>query len=266
MKSALLTLLLLGPLASGCDSTDNRTPAAPRGVYSVTGDRKVTLYWLENTERDLDHYEIYYSVKGATGPYRPLASTERTSYLDNDVQNGSTYWYAVTAVNSRGRESDLSTENVHDTPRPQGIDLSVFNAYFEDSRHGNFELANGIHFSTFELVARSTGRADVYYFAPPGHHYLVAGTSQTGIQDAGVTPGGISQYDFAPTTGWLYGGQLELVPEHTYVIWTDDDHYAKVYVKQLTSDLVVLDWAYQVDKGNRELKVSPPAQIARAAK
>lgn len=266
MKSTLLALLLLAPFAAGCGSDNNRAPAAPRGVYSVTGDHKVTLYWLENTERDLDHYEVYYSVKGATGPYNPLASTRNTSYVDSDVQNGSTYWYAVTAVSSSGRESELSTENVHDTPRPEGRDLEVFNAYFETARHGNYESANGIHFATFSLVGRNSGHADVYYLAPPGHNYLVAGSGQTGIQDAGVTTGGISQYDFAPTAGWLFGGQLELVPQHTYVIWTDDDHYAKVFVKQVTTDSVVLDWAYQVDKSNRELKVGPPAQIARASR
>ena len=87
---------------------------------------------------------------------------------------------------------------------------------------------------------------------------LVAGNSQVGLQDAGVTEGGISQLDFAPREGWLFGQSVELVTKHTFVIWTSDDHYAKVYVRDVSNDSVLLDWAYQIDPGNRELKVQPP--------
>jgi len=43
------------------------------------------------------------------------------------------------------------------------------------------------------------------------------------------------------------------------VIWTWDDHYAKVRVREVNSAQVVFDWAYQTAVGNTELKrVLPP--------
>jgi hypothetical protein len=254
--AGVLGILIL----TGCNERLDRTPpAAPRGLYSVTGDGMVTLHWQDNTENDLDHYVVYSAVKGATGPFTVLGTTRDVAWVDRTVHNGSTYWYAVSAVDRQGNEGDLSVENIHDTPRPEGTNLQVWNAYLAESRGGLYASANGMHFSTYDLVDYRQGRADVYYSAPPGHSYLVAGSPQTAIQDGGTTPGGIEQYDFAPTIGWLYGGQLELIPGHTYVIWTADDHYAKVFVRQVGGDFVTLDWAYQVDRGNRELKVSVPA-------
>jgi hypothetical protein len=46
-----------------------------------------------------------------------------------------------------------------------------------------------------------------------------------------------------------------LVEGHVYVVWTWDDHYAKVRVVSISPNSVVLDWAYQVDRGNPELRV-----------
>ena len=70
-----LPALAAGLLLAGCNMLDEHAPAAPRGLYSVTGDGRVTLHWLENTERDLDGYVVYYSLEGATGPYHKLEFT-----------------------------------------------------------------------------------------------------------------------------------------------------------------------------------------------
>ena len=62
------------------------------------------------------------------------------------------------------------------------------------------------------------------------------------------------------TGGWVPLKQGENVKYtkaiigNTYVIWTWDNHYAKVRVKTLLSERVVFDWAYQLVEGNRELK------------
>src|SRR5207244_704636 len=100
-----LPALAAGLLLAGCNMLDEHAPAAPRGLYSVTGDGRVTLHWLENTERDLDGYVVYYSLEGATGPYHKLEFTRETVFVDTGVHNGSTYWYAVSAVDRRGQPS-----------------------------------------------------------------------------------------------------------------------------------------------------------------
>jgi hypothetical protein len=51
---------------------------------------------------------------------------------------------------------------------------------------------------------------------------------------------------------------VELIPGHVYVVLTRDNHFAKFQVKSLTTDRVRIDWAYQVDPNNQELRASEP--------
>jgi hypothetical protein len=82
---------------------------------------------------------------------------------------------------------------------------------------------------------------------------------QTDIQDAGYAST-LDAVDFAPTTGWSPTGTVELIVGHCYIVWTRDDHYAKFRVTDLkpsstgSPGRVTFDWAYQVDRGNRELR------------
>lgn len=65
---------------------------------------------------------------------------------------------------------------------------------------------------------------------------------------------------YAPTSGWvpLYQGEnvkyVEAKVGNTYVIWTWDNHYAKIRISNITPERMVFDWAYQLVEGNRELK------------
>jgi hypothetical protein len=88
---SLLTLLLL----SGCkdDSTSVRDltpPAAPRGVYTVTGDGEVVVHWLANTERDVAGYRIYQAPceTGSSCPYDRVGSTTAASFAITGLSVG----------------------------------------------------------------------------------------------------------------------------------------------------------------------------------
>ncbi len=63
MKKLLATLVLLGLVMAGCGDDETTRPpvppAAPRGMFSITGDGNVTLVWLANTESDVVGYRIY---------------------------------------------------------------------------------------------------------------------------------------------------------------------------------------------------------------
>jgi hypothetical protein len=43
---------------------------------------------------------------------------------------------------------------------------------------------------------------------------------------------------------------------HTYVIWTWDNHYAKVRIKAISNERLVFDWAYQLLEGEQQLKTN----------
>ena len=63
----------------------------------------------------------------------------------------------------------------------------------------------------------------------------------------------------APYDGWSKVGWVELIAGHSYIIWTRDNHYAKMRVtKFIRSYGVVFDWAYQVKQGEVELAPRPP--------
>ena len=82
-------------------------PAPVTDLTADGGDGEVRLSWSENPEADS------YIVKRSNtsgGPYTVLADqVAETSYTDTEVENGTTYYYIVTAVNASG-ESPPSDE------------------------------------------------------------------------------------------------------------------------------------------------------------
>ena len=67
--------------------------------------------------------------------------------------------------------------------------------------------------------------------------------------------------DFAPLAGWAASGTVELIPGHCYLvrIGSTSVNYGKFRVTSLSAGQVVMDWAYQIDPNNRELKAQPAA-------
>jgi len=265
---ALLVVLLL----AGCEDDhvptapprDVTPPAAPRAVYSVTGDHQVTLHWLANTEPDVAGYKIYMApcANGPSCPYDYVLATVGTSAVIANLANGTTEYFAVAAYDKSGNEGDLSYADVYDTPRPAGTGLVLGDATAEAA-------ISGIDFSAYGTpgfrLAWNDANTDVYQGVTNGIHYMYAAYTDTDIQDAGYDAGTLDAVDFAPDGGWSPDGSVQLVEGHNYVVWTHDNHYAKFRVIQLSSapDRVVLDWAYQTDTGNRELRRRPAIAGAR---
>ena len=264
---ALPVLMLL----SGCYDNSRPTaprdvtpPAAPRGVYSVTGDHQVTLHWLANTESDVAGYKVYMSpcANGPGCPYDFVLATLGTDVIVPNLQNGETHYFAVAAYDKAGNEGDLSYADVFDTPRPAGTGLVLGDATAEPA-------ISGVDFSAYGTpgfrLAWNDANTDIYQGVTNGLHYMYAAYTDTDIQDAGFDPGTLDAVDFAPNGGWSPDGSVQLIEGHNYVVWTHDNHYAKFRVIQLSSapDRVVLDWAYQTDTGNRELKARASISGAR---
>jgi Abnormal spindle-like microcephaly-assoc'd, ASPM-SPD-2-Hydin len=69
----------------------------------------VSLSWIASTSAEVAGYNIYRKTS-LTGSYARLNSKldPDTSYTDATVLHGTTYYYATTAVNSKGKESDYS--------------------------------------------------------------------------------------------------------------------------------------------------------------
>ena len=243
-------LVLAGLLgAAGCHDNNN-TLVAPdpppyrvEGVRSVTGDGVVTVTWNANQESDIDYYKVYRNF-AATGTFTLVGTTSDTRYEDRNVVNGTTYFYAVAAVDHAGQESaDLSFENVFDTPRPEGTDVTLSNDNADST-------LSGWDFSSFARRPSTDSRTDMYYAASSGH-YLVYAPVDTRIQDAGFVD--LKDVDYGPPSGWSADGVVEAIPGHSYIVLTRDNHYAKFEVVMRDNTGMNMDWAYQVAVDNPEL-------------
>uniref|UniRef100_A0A7C2K5C7 Fibronectin type-III domain-containing protein n=1 Tax=candidate division WOR-3 bacterium TaxID=2052148 RepID=A0A7C2K5C7_UNCW3 len=242
LKSVLKLALALSFLVISCQSIDTTPPAAPTGLTSVTGDRAVYLYWNPNTEKDLAGYRVYRNTS-PSGYFKMIAEVKENFYVDRDVENGITYFYAVSAFDSAGNESELSEEDCFDTPRPEGYNMKIYEKDY-------LAAFSGYSFKNYTPTAYDSPNADFYFDVVNDTGYIVT-TRGTLIQDMGAY--NMDDISYAPLTGWDSDGVVEAISGHVYVVWTRDNHFAKFRIKVLDNTLMVFDWAYQVAEGNREL-------------
>lgn len=254
---------------AGCNDSntvlyvDDIPPAVPTGVYTVTGDGQVDIYWNPVREQDVAGYGVYWSDQ-LNGVYKRLDTiygVENTHYVDTDVVNGTTYYYAVDAFDQNNNESELSYEAAFDTPRPAGSD--VVHARLDQPN------ASGIDFSDWDpngtgsfVTAWDAPDTDIY-FQTVGNVLYAKGTLINNywndIQDLGWTST-MDDISWAPADGWSVAPNgVELIEGHTYVVWTHDSYFAKFRIKNLVYSQGVpvaafFDWAYQIDQNNPELR------------
>ncbi len=252
--AAVAIAAVMLPFVAGCEDEGpvvvDRPPFPPDGVFSITGDGVVSIYWNENWEDDLAGYAVYRS-KSDPGPYFFLAEVpaSRTYYDDTDVQNGETWFYAVTAFDRAGNESKLSRETVFDTPRPEGFGLVLVDLGQDPSRAGyDFSSLSGVS------QPAALGTTDIYFESSGGVRYLRTKIG-VDIQDYGLID--LVNVDWAPDTGWSPSGQAEAIVGHSYIVRIlnnqGDFNMAKVQVKAVAATTITLDWAYQAVRNNPEL-------------
>ncbi|MEE9506400.1 MAG: choice-of-anchor V domain-containing protein [Thermoplasmata archaeon] len=91
---------------------DTTPPAAPTGLSVSAGDDAGTLdiAWDANTELDLAGYDLYRSDTGANLTFTKVntARITGTSYTDDGLEDNTTYYYMLKAVDDEGLESEFS--------------------------------------------------------------------------------------------------------------------------------------------------------------
>ena len=70
----------------------------------------VDLSWKASTSKDVGGYNVYRSPDGATWKRINASLIASTLYADSSVANGSTYYYAATAVDIYGHESKKTAD------------------------------------------------------------------------------------------------------------------------------------------------------------
>ncbi len=161
----------------------NMTPSTPAGLTATAGNAQVSLTWNASSGA------TSYNVKRATtlgGPYTTVVSPTGTSYVNSGLANdGTTYYYQVSAVNAAGESSNSAGASATMTPStPTGLILSVSNTQVSLSWTASFA-------ATSYNVKRST---------TSGGPYTNIATVSPPVVNFDV-PGGIALPGTDPTTG-----------------------------------------------------------------
>jgi fibronectin type 3 domain-containing protein len=170
--------------------TDTTPPAAPAGLAATAGDSQVSLDWADNSEPDLDGYNIFRSTTPGGGYSKLNGSLVSSSdYTDNSVSNDTTYYYVVTAVDTSSNESGYSNEDsatpTDMTPpaAPTGLaamagdatvsldwndngegDLDGYNVYRSTTPGGGYSQLNGSLLSSSDYTDNSVSNGTTYYY------------------------------------------------------------------------------------------------------
>lgn len=244
-------ILILG--LHGCyidaSDTDDEPPAVPRGVFTTTGDEQVSVAWYPNSEQDLAGYRVWRGNDG-TNFDELLTETVASRYVDTDVRNGRTYFYAVSAYDFDGNESELSPEDAQDTPRPEGRNI-VLNDWQIFPERSGFDFSRPDRGS----IPWDTPQTDIYFGLDTEVNvtYLYS-DNETLMQDLGYHEN-FDDVDVVPELGYttLF---VEAIDGHIYALYTPDGNFAKIQVREISEAEVVFDWAYQPDAENVQL--APP--------
>jgi hypothetical protein len=247
-KILILLAVLIGAGIGGCHVNtapdERRTFDPPRNVSVVPGDNETEVYWNHHRNTRIVGYRVYRS-RSYDGRFAYLGSTTRDYFIDGTARNGNLYYYAVSGYDTRGIETDLSTESAFTIPRPEGYDVVMPDFRMQPDR-------SGFEFATATLGPYDDLYTDMFYEYDRGFHYMNV-YEDTDIQDMGFTHS-IKDVRFAPATGWSPTKDVLLYPGHTYVVWTVDNHFAKFRVYELGTGWAVIDWAYQTISGEPMLK------------
>ncbi len=256
----ILLIVAIIFLFTYCDSNinyyDNTPPSPPVNVQTFVGDNLVEITWKHNSERDVAGYNVYFSYT-YWGDYELIGNTSGNHYTDYDANNGELYYYAVAAYDYDGNESELSYDMVYGVARPEGRNQAIFDYIYYPNNAG-------YDFSSYLVVPYNSSSEDIsadFFFENYDGEFYLNVWEDTDIQDMGYT-NNFLEITYAPLNGWVPMNNDENVKYtkakigHTYVIWTWDNHYAKVRVKSISNERLIFDWAYQLLEGEQQLKTS----------
>ncbi len=80
------------------------SPSPPGDTIAESSMHAIRLSWRRSPEPCVSSYRVYRS-EGRDGPFAQIADTDTTEYIDTDVESKKTYYYLVSAITDKGKES-----------------------------------------------------------------------------------------------------------------------------------------------------------------
>lgn len=244
-------------------------PPVPTGVEAVALDGGIYLRWSDTgrTADDFSFYKVY--LDDGAGGLLLLGETDTEGFLDLLVQNGSTYGYAVSSVDTDGHESDAS-ESAFGTPRPDFRGELVY--AYEDRpalsgfRFPNDEASDPV-LSGDDPIRDFRVESDGFgWWLVPGPGVQVSDTPvfTTSLRCGPAADAGCIDLSVAPT-GVYTAGAVLLVPEFSYVVRVPVNgswQYGVIRVSHVgfaqDGAIAIFDWAFQLQPDNPNLTPTGP--------
>jgi hypothetical protein len=263
-------------------------PDVPANLESTTLDQAVALVWDDNSyvadPASFEAYGIYstgYDLDNdvCSNTWALEGTTVAHEFVVGALTNGVPRCFAVTARSVEGVESARSTI-VPDTPRPDSRNL-VLNVmqtqdagsgfrFWDDfnddqvAQDGELALLRLGSAADIDFVVESDGTGSVFltpvrpgtgveFYSDLPVEDLTSVSFAPCIQDA--SPDGCASYSASP---------IEASPGFGYVFETDGGdgfvRYGAIRVSHVGPTFVILDWAFQTDRGNPMLLVGKTAR------
>lgn len=284
---ALFVVALSLVLIWGCEETVTEIKTVekselnpPLGLRSITGDGQVTLRWFaSNYEEDFGGYLVYM----AEGDYHQEAPEDLpaafeaidtlevfggsppTAHTVLGLTNGTTYSFALTAIDENLTKESYPSNIVSDTPRPYGT-ATIYQQESEPDNLSGFDFSAGIP------VPYTDAECDIFldvYTIADNLHFSLTSPDQadpslrtTEIQDMGYTDS-FDDIDISPEQGWDpdYSVDVLNMEGHTFALKTEDDNYIKLRVLATggshPDQWVQFEYGYQSVPGDPNFKTGP---------
>jgi hypothetical protein len=272
--------ILLLVAACSDHSGPSNPPDVPAALATTSLDGAVALTWSDNAytadPSNFQNYRVFSTTydldNNVCGSFRLEGTTVAPEFIVGALPNGDPRCFTVSAVSISGAESARSTPQ-SDTPRPDArnvvlypvqdrADSSGFRFWDDD---GDGQVEDG------ELGRiRDGGATDIDFFVDrdgTGSLFFNPVRAGTGVELYSDIPvEDLTSIDIAPCLGTTPGqcnsyltSPLEASPGFGYVFQTDGGdsfiRYGAVRVTHVGQSFMILDWAFQTDRGNPELLV-----------
>lgn len=240
-------------------------PPVPDAPEAMGLDGAIYLRWgaAATTADDFSFYRVYLSDGDDVFL---LGETDSQGFLDERTLNGSTYTYFLTSVDTQGHESAGSVV-ASGTPRPDYHGEWVY-------AYSDVPGSSGFRFTDDESVIpvvdgdsptrhfRLEVDVDGWWLVPgPEGEVHPTGVATTALKCGPGADADCAHMDVAPSSGYTTGA-VGLTPQTTYAMRVVGDdgaiHYGAVRADLLGYDqdgsaIMIFDWAYQLQAGNRSL-------------
>ncbi len=250
-------------------------PPIPDAPYVVALDNASFVTWGTAARGDasFSHYRVYLDDGGSA---LLLGETDSEGFLDLLAENGGTYGYFVSAVDTDGHESEGSFI-AEGTPRPDFTGEWIYD-YFAVPGSSGFRFSEDESLTPIldgDDAARhfrvETDLAGDWWLVP-GPNTSIHGFSfaTTALKCGPASDSDCVDVAVAPLTDYLTT-DVQLVAQESYVlrvIGNDGQlHYGVIRVSFLGLDqnsdpIMIFDWAYQLQAGNPNLGPSRSSPAA----